>query len=253
MDAPLDFTLDRARLIGANAIGTYEAGFDAAHSAVLGRPGAGGTALQDMGRGATPTTSQYQAYPARYLPSSLPIPSPGGGYSMMSSFLSSGGGGAPMGDHLKAIIPDFQYWNNPSDAGCARYIVNNNTIYSSPYLNYLPATESLSLFAHNVGVVPPPTSGPAPISYHRMYDLQKEALFNGTPHVPGAPALFQATSGISPPSTRASESLTHSGNLTVKKESGSSWRHQKIIRKQTCNEISRLTKDVNQFKAFKGP
>ncbi|XP_060071392.1 trinucleotide repeat-containing gene 18 protein-like isoform X2 [Ylistrum balloti] len=243
MDAPLDFTLDRARLIGANAIGTYETGFDAAHSAVLGRPGAGGNALQDMARGATPTTSQYQAYQARFLPSSLPVPSQGGGYSMMSSFLSSGGGGAPMGDHLKAIIPDFQYWNNPSD-GCARYIVNNNTIYSSPYLNYLPATESLSLFAHNVGVVPPPTSGPAPISYHRMYDLQKEALYNGTPHVPGGPALFQTSSGISPPSTRTSESLTHSGNLTVKKESG---RHGDSKR---SSENKHVTKSLDSQKAL---
>ncbi|XP_021358392.1 trinucleotide repeat-containing gene 18 protein-like isoform X2 [Mizuhopecten yessoensis] len=243
MDAPLDFTLDRARLIGANAIGTYETGFDAAHSAVLGRPGAGATALQDIARGTTPTTSQYQAYPARYLPSSLPIPSQGGGYSMMSSFLSSGGGGAPMGDHLKAIIPDFQYWNNPSD-GCARYIVNNNTIYSSPYLNYLPATESLSLFAHNVGVVPPPTSGPAPIGYHRMYDLQKEALYNGTPHVPGGPPLYQPTSGVSPPSTRASESLTHSGNLAVKKESG---RHGDTKR---SSESKHVTKSVESQKTL---
>ncbi|XP_069124206.1 trinucleotide repeat-containing gene 18 protein-like isoform X5 [Argopecten irradians] len=246
MDAPLDFTLDRARLIGANAIGTYETGFDAAHSAVLGRPGAGGTALQDMARGTTPTTSQYQAYSARYLPSSLPLPSQGGGYSMMSSFLSTGGGGggggAPIGDHLKAIIPDFQYWNNPSD-GCARYIVNNNTIYSSPYLNYLPATESLSLFAHNVGVVPPPTSGPAPIGYHRMYDLQKEALY-GTPHVPSGPTLFQTSSGISPPSTRASEPITHSGNLTVKKESG---RHGDSKR---SSESKHVTKSVDSQKSL---
>lgn len=62
--------------------------------------------------------------------------------------------------------------------GYPRYIINNN-VYS-PYLSYLPATESLSLFAHNSGPTAQPQNS-SHVTYHRIYDLHKGEVIQDLP------------------------------------------------------------------------
>ena len=72
-------------------------------------------------------------------------------------------------NHMTLSCIDFVGHNRHTPYVCisgTRYVLNNN-LYS-PYFPYLPATESLSLFAHNLSSTGVDQSG-----YHRIYDLRK--------------------------------------------------------------------------------
>ncbi|KAL5019358.1 hypothetical protein ScPMuIL_005080, partial [Solemya velum] len=197
----VDFSVDRARLLpGALSTsslstlgGTYVP--DSGYVAPLGRTGAAVSGVPELGRAGTPpgltSLGQYQN---RYYPPSVSMHSPGANYTMIGSFMN---GGAHSGDALKSVVPDIQQYWNPHGDGYPRYIINNN-VYS-PYLSYLPATESLSLFAHNSGPTAQPQNS-SHVTYHRIYDLHKDPyasavnqnIASGIYGVPAPPVSSQA-------------------------------------------------------------
>ncbi|KAL3876603.1 hypothetical protein ACJMK2_034427 [Sinanodonta woodiana] len=137
----------------------------------------GGT---DITRPTSPTT--FASLQGQYFHRCLPpasLHSSGANYTMMTNFLT--GGHSP--DALKALVPDM-HWS-PAHDGYARYFLNNY----HQYLPYLPATESLSMFAHNsVGAAH--VQSQALAAQHRIYDLHKEAMCGSGPSLGMLPAGF---------------------------------------------------------------
>ncbi|XP_071129486.1 trinucleotide repeat-containing gene 18 protein-like isoform X5 [Mytilus edulis] len=167
MDAPLDFRLDRNRILPnglpSGSFGNYESAFaEGSRVSALNRSASG--SIPDLARIGTPAS--LSQFPSRYFHHSVgaqgtPYPL---GYLPGAST-----------EHLKSLLPE-EYWASHVDG--SRYVLNNN-LYS-PYFPYLPATESLSLFAHNLGA-----GGVDQTGYHRIYDLRKDAaLYSGLQMVP---------------------------------------------------------------------
>ncbi|XP_061182021.1 uncharacterized protein LOC133190416 isoform X2 [Saccostrea echinata] len=186
MDAPVDFSLDRARILNGN-ITSYN-GSNFSESGRSSSVGGGGGCVQDLNRGSTtPSTStDFHRY---FHPAGIALTAQGAStYPMMHSYLAGGSSGIP--DHLKNLLPE--YYASPPE-GLSRYMFPGPG-FLPPYLpSYMSATDSLSLFAHSAGSS----------AYHRIYDLHKEAaLYHGA-----------ARSGLySPPSS--SSSSTTSGRLS---------------------------------------
>lgn len=182
MDTPLDFRLDRNRILSSGlnpaSFGNYDPTFaESSRVSALNRSASG--SIPDLARIGTPTS--LSQFPSRYFHHSLGTQ--GSPYPLLGGYLP---GTVASTEHLKSLLPE-EYWTTPGiDAVCeipasqhsfqspsmyfrgTRYVLNNN-LYS-PYFPYLPATESLSLFAHNVGPGAVDQSG-----YHRIYDLRKDA------------------------------------------------------------------------------
>lgn len=169
MDAPLDFRLDRNRILPnglpSGSFGNYESAFaEGSRVSALNRSASG--SIPDLARIGTPAS--LSQFPSRYFHHS--VGAQGTSYPLVGGYLP----GTPT-EHLKSLLPE-EYWASHVDG--SRYVLNNN-LYS-PYFPYLPATESLSLFAHNLGAGGVDQSG-----YHRIYDLRKDAaLYSGLQMVP---------------------------------------------------------------------
>lgn len=179
----------------------------------------------DHTRSVSPTA--LQQYASRFLPTVALHPS-GASYSMMASYLASS---AHVPEALKHMLPEMQqYWSTAAHSDSyARYLLGN--MYY-PYLPYLPATESLALFAQNsANVAQMEAALQAQAVQHRIYDLQKEALLsqNAYPHglysrshLYSPPGQMEATNLSLPSSSkdktadRAKENL--SGTVEIKKE-----------------------------------
>ncbi|XP_056019208.1 uncharacterized protein LOC125667992 isoform X4 [Ostrea edulis] len=185
MDAPVDFSLDRARILNGNITSYNGSNYsESGRSASVG----GGGCVQDLSRGST-TPSTSSDFHRFFHPAGIALAAQGAStYPMMHSYLA--GGNATIPDHLKSLLPEY-YASHPE--GLSRYMFPGPG-FLPPYLpSYMSATDSLSLFAHSAGSSP----------YHRIYDLHKEAaLYHGA-----------ARSGLySPPSS--SSSSTASGRLS---------------------------------------
>ncbi|XP_052685701.1 uncharacterized protein LOC128165324 isoform X5 [Crassostrea angulata] len=158
MDAPVDFSLDRARILNGNITPYNGSNFnDSGRSASVG---GGGGCVQDLNRGSTtPSTSgDFHRY---FHPAGVTLGPQGATmHPMMHSYLAGNTGGIP--DHLKALLPDYYA---PHSEGLPRYMFPGPG-FIPPYLpSYMSATDSLSLFAHSAGSSP----------YHRIYDLHKDS------------------------------------------------------------------------------
>ena len=167
MDAPLDFRLDRNRILSSGlpsgSFGNYDAAFaESSRVSALNRSASG--SIPDLARIGTPAS--LSQFPSRYFHHT--VGAQGSSYPLLGSYLP---GTVPSTEHLKSLLPE-EYWAAHGIDG-TRYVLNNN-LYS-PYFPYLPATESLSLFAHNLSSTGVDQSG-----YHRIYDLRKDAaLYSG--------------------------------------------------------------------------
>ncbi|KAK3601793.1 hypothetical protein CHS0354_041705 [Potamilus streckersoni] len=202
MEGRVEFSsLDRVRLLGSLQTGSIgplgspysssESGHSSSIAARLGTSVAtaaaaaasvtsvnGGT---EITRPTSPTTlaSLQGQYFHRCIPPGASLHSSGANYTMMTNFLT--GGHSP--EALKALMPDM-HWS-PAHDGYARYFLNNY----HPYLPYLPATESLSMFAHNsVGAAH--VQSQALAAQHRIYDLHKEAMCGSGSSLGMLPAGF---------------------------------------------------------------
>lgn len=182
MDAPLDFRLDRNRILSSglsSSFGNYDSAFSEGSNRVSGLSRSASGSIPDLARIGTPSASLNQ-FPSRYYHPS--VAAQGSSYPLLGGYLPSA---LPTADHLKSIIPE-EYWNTHIDG--TRYVLNNN-LYSPYHIPYLPATESLSLFAHNLT-----TRGVDPSAYHRIYDLRKDAgIYTGLPVVTSSTTVGQAT------------------------------------------------------------
>ncbi|KAH3862432.1 uncharacterized protein LOC127866245 [Dreissena polymorpha] len=133
-------------------------------------------------RSSTETASPLLEYSRGFLPPGALFPPSSGYGAMMASYLT-GSGHVP--DSLKHLLPEMrQYWGaNAHSESYARYLLG--TMYN-PYLPYLPATESLALFAQSSASSSQLEALHAHAAVqHRIYDLQKEALYGQGPFSPG--------------------------------------------------------------------
>ncbi|XP_060605200.1 uncharacterized protein LOC132757782 isoform X3 [Ruditapes philippinarum] len=244
LEGRVDLTaIERSRLLGSLSAGSLgqlgSVTFSAADSS-LSQLSASGS---ELSRSASPTT--LQQYASRFLPSSG-LPPTGTNYAMMASYLSNAG---HVPEALKHLIPEMQqYWSAAQQDSYARYLLGN--MYY-PYLPYLPATESLALFAQNSNVAQMEAALQAQAVQHRIYDLQKEALFGQSAythslyphsHLYSPNSQLEATNLSLPSSSRDRPSdrpkEIESGRHDIKKESD-----KKIDKEKTEVDSLRLSND----------
>ncbi|XP_053387028.1 uncharacterized protein LOC123561998 isoform X2 [Mercenaria mercenaria] len=234
LEGRVDLTaIERSRLLGSLSAGSLgqlgSVTFSAADSS-LSQLSASGS---DLPRSASP--SSLQQYAGRFLPSTG-LPPTGTNYAMMASYLASTG---HVPDALKHLIPDMQqYWSAAHQDSYARYLLGN--MYY-PYLPYLPATESLALFAQNSNVAQMEAAIQAQAVQHRIYDLQKEALFGQSSyshglyphsHLYSPSGQLEATNLSLPSASRERQTErpkeVESGRHNIKKELDKSTEKEKV-------------------------